>query len=623
MTVIRSVALSAALVLPAFPPGALASEPAQLDLHSYANPEDVVVRHLDLDLQVRFESESIAGTATMTVARMRPDATSIVLDAKDLTIDRVETAGETGDFAPAVWLLGPSDALHGAPLKVSLPAAAKRVRVTYATSPQASALQWLEPAQTAGKAHPYLMTQGQAIHTRSWIPIQDTPQVRMTYTARIRTPRELFAVMSAENDPTAPRDGDYAFTMKQPIPAYLIALAVGDIVFEPLSPRTGVYAEPSTVKAAAREFVDTEKMIAATERLYGPYRWGRYDILVLPPSFPYGGMENPRLTFATPTILAGDKSLVALVAHELAHSWSGNLVTNATWEDFWMNEGFTTYLERRVVEELYGRERAEIEWALGIQEVTQEMAGFPVWQQALAGPAGMKDPDEIFSNVYYDKGALFLRALEEAAGRPRFDTWLRGFFDRHAFQSLTTDAFLADLRTHLFAGDAKLAGRVPLEAWLYGAGIPESAPKPSAPALAAIPAMARDWAAGKIAPSAIPVAKWSTQERLLFLRAVPLPLPAAKMEELDGVFGLAKSGNSEITFQYLMMAIASDYAPAQPRLEEFLTTMGRRKFVKPIFEALAKTPAGLARARAIYAKARSGYHPITQAAADLALKGAS
>jgi aminopeptidase N len=620
----RLVLLLAASILALLPsthaPGA---EAVQVDTQSYSNPEDVVVRHLDLDLEVRFDSKSLAGTATLTIERKRSEAASLMLDTKTLDISKVETAGDSGDFAGAVWLLGPDDPILGAPLKVSLPPGAKRVRVTYATRPQASALQWLEPSLTAGKKHPYLMTQGQAIHTRSWIPLQDTPQVRHTYAARIRTPRDLVAVMSAENDPSAVRDGDYSFTMKQPIPAYLIALAVGDIAFAPLSKRAGVYAEPSVVQAAAREFVDTEKMIAATEKLYGPYRWDRYDILVLPPSFPYGGMENPRLTFATPTILAGDRSLVSLIAHELAHSWSGNLVTNATWDDFWMNEGFTTYLQRRIVEQLYGREQAEIEWALGKREVEGEMAKFPVWQQALAGPTGTKDPDEVFSDVPYEKGALFLRAIEEAAGREKFDVWLRGYFDRHAFRSLTTDDFLADLNANLLSRDPAIAKRVPMDAWLYGPGLPAGAPNPSAPALVQIPAMAADWAAGKLPSSKVPVSSWSTQERLLFLKAIPPPIPAAKMAELDSAFGLSRSGNSEITFQYLMMAIANDYAPAYAKLEEFLATMGRRRFVKPLFEELAKTPAGLARARAIYAKTRSSYHPITAAAADIALKGTS
>jgi leukotriene-A4 hydrolase len=335
------------------------------DFHSYANPAAVRVRHVDLDWNVLFDQKMLKGTAVLTVDRMSLNE-PLILDTRDLNIEKVETSADGRSYLPATFTIGANDKILGAPLTIPLPAKATRVRINYSTSPGASGMQWLEPAQTAGKKEPFVFTQSQAIHARSWIPLQDTPAVRVTYTARVRTPRQLIAVMSAENLSGAARDGAYSFRMRQPIPSYLIALAVGDLRFQRLGPRTGVYAEPSVIGLAAKELSDTEKMVVATERLYGPYRWGRYDILVLPPSFPYGGMENPRLTFATPTILAGDKSLVSLVAHELAHSWSGNLVTNATWRDFWLNEGFTTYLERRILEAVYGHAREEMEAALGL-----------------------------------------------------------------------------------------------------------------------------------------------------------------------------------------------------------------------------------------------------------------
>jgi aminopeptidase N len=277
-----------------------------------------------------------------------------VLDTRDLDIQKAESSRDGSSWANALFSLAPPDKILGSALSITLPDDATRVRISYTTRPQASGLQWLDPPQTAGKKDPFLFTQSEAIHARSWIPLQDSPQVRITYRAHVRTPKNLMAVMSANNDLKAARDGDYEFEMPQPIPSYLIALAVGDLFFAPISPRTGIWAEPPVVGKAAREFADLEAMIRAAEELFGPYHWDRYDVLVLPPSFPFGGMENPRLTFATPTVLAGDKSLVALVAHELAHSWAGNLVTNATWRDFWLNEGFTVYLERRIVEKVFG-----------------------------------------------------------------------------------------------------------------------------------------------------------------------------------------------------------------------------------------------------------------------------
>jgi aminopeptidase N len=544
-------------------------------------------------------------------------------------------------YSPATFTIGVSDKILGAPLTIPLPAKATRVRIQYSTSPSASGLQWLEPAQTAGKKDPFIFTQSEAIHARSWIPLQDTPAVRITYTAHVRTPRNLLAVMSAENLSGPARDGDYRFRMQQAIPSYLIALAVGDLRFRSLGPRTGVYAEPHTIDLAARELSDTEKMVVATERVYGPYRWGRYDILVLPPSFPYGGMENPRLTFATPTILAGDKSLVSLVAHELAHSWSGNLVTNATWRDFWLNEGFTTYLERRILEAVYGRPREEMEAALGLRDLNEEIATLEDRDEIMHIDLKGRDPDDGSTDIPYEKGALFLRHLEETFGRARFDQFLKSYFNHFAFQSITTDQFVAYLQANLLDKDPGLAAKVPVDEWINKPGLPATAPKPTSPAFVRVEEQAKRWLSREIPVAKLPTARWTTQEWLHFLKfvqdrfeppAVPtgstdaqvshlsLAETAKLMAELDLSFQLSRSGNSEIAFQWLLMSIRNRYEPAYPRLEEFLLTIGRRKFIKPLYEELAKTPEGKVRALAIYRRARPTYHPIAVTSIDDVLK---
>ena len=361
-------------------------------------------------------------------------------------------------------------------------------------------------------------------------------------------------------------------------------------------------------------------MIAATEKLYGAYRWDRYDILILPPSFPFGGMENPRLTFATPTILAGDKSLVSLVAHELAHSWSGNLVTNARWSDFWLNEGFTTYLERRIVEELYGRARAEMEAALGRRTLDEELARFDPRDQVLRIDLTGRDPDDGFTQVPYEKGALFLRALEEAAGRAEFDRFVRSYFDRFAFKSITTDDFLAYLNANLLNKNPQIAARVAAAKWIDAPGLPDSAPLPTSTAFDLIERTAQSFAEGRTAATSIDASKWTTQEWLHFLQKLPATLTTAQMSELDAAFKLTARGNSEIAHQWLLIAIRNDYAPAYPRLAEYLKTIGRRKLVKPLYEQLVKTPEGIRRAQAIYAEARAGYHPITIATIDTIVK---
>ena len=551
-----------------------------MDVHSYSRPGEARVRRLHLDLELDFDRHELRGTAELHFDR-KPGA-ELILDTRDLRIDAVDKAVH--------WELGPPDPILGAPLRI-VPGDSDSVCVRYATSPAASGLQWLEPGQTAGKRLPFLYTQSQAIHARSWIPLQDSPGVRVTFSANVKAPPGVQVCMGAERL----RDGH--FRMEQPIPSYLIALAAGDLHFRELGPRSGVYAEPPLIDAAAYEFGDTEAMIGAVEQLYGPYRWGRYDVLVLPPSFPFGGMENPRLTFATPSILTGDRSLVSLVAHELAHSWSGNLVTNATWNDFWLNEGFTVYVERRILEKVYGRDRAEMEAMLGRGELDRAMEDLPecdrVLQQDLAG----RDPDEGCTQVPYEKGALLLRTIERAVGRQRFDVWLRGYFDRFAFQSITTAQFLDDLRNHL--PEAPDIG-----AWMRTPAIPEGAAEPESDALARAERAESD------------SAKWSTHEWLHYLRTRRDPDMAA----LDREFRFTQSRNSEILAEWLLMAVRAGYQPAYPRLEEFLSGTGRRKFIRPLYAELLKTPEGRQRAEAIYARARAGYHPIAQATIDTLMK---
>jgi leukotriene-A4 hydrolase len=605
------------------------------DAHSYSNPQSVKVTHVDLDWNVLFDKKILRGTATLMVERVGELKTRLgylILDTRDLTIEKVETSTSGARYFKAEFSLGATDKILGAPLNITMPSGTKFVRVHYATSPTASGLQWLEPAQTAGKKTPFMFSQAQAIHARSFIPIQDSPQVRITYTARVRTPKNLLAVMSAEgNSQTSARGGDYRFKMTRPIPSYLIAIAVGDLQFRSLGRRTGVYTEPATLEKAAFELSDTEKMVAATEKIYGAYRWGRYDLLVLPPSFPFGGMENPMLTFATPTILAGDKSLVSLVAHELAHSWSGNLVTNATWRDFWLNEGFTTYLERRIIEAVYGLPRREMEATLGKRGLLEEMADLDERDEILYVDLKGRDPDEGFTGVPYEKGALFLRWLEEKVGRAKFDKFVRGYFDAHAFQSITTETFVNYLQKNLI--DKQMSGggytsatlmtmvkREDVDEWIYKAGLPKNAPEPKSDAFEKVEAQAQNFASGKVAASAIQARAWTTQEWLHFLKSLPQDAGAQKMSELDRAFSLTKIGNSEIAFQWLLMSIKNNYAAADARLEEFLINIGRRKFVKPLFAELAKTEKGMTRAKAIYAKARPGYHPITQASIDEILK---
>ncbi len=618
---------SAAFLMLAAAPFAALADTASPDPHSFSRPDEVAVRHLELDLTVDFPNRRLSGSATLTIERGHlnapsgtgaPAAGTLRLDSRDLEIAAVYLDSST---TPAPFTLAPAVPILGQELAIALAPETRTVRIDYRTRPEAGALQWLTPEQTAGGKTPFLFTQSQAILARTWVPCQDSPGVRMTYGATIRVPTGLLALMSAANPTRKNADGAYHFEMNRPIPSYLLALAVGDLEFRPFSGRAGVYAEPATLAKAAWEFADTEKMIGAAEKLYGPYRWERYDLLVLPPSFPYGGMENPRLTFATPTILAGDRSLVALVAHELAHSWSGNLVTSATWNDFWLNEGFTVYFESRIMEALFGRDYSEMQAQLSKRELEEALreAGAGSRETWLFANLDGRDPDDAPGAIVYDKGYFFLRALEEAVGRESWDRFLRGYFEQHAFRSMTTAGFIAYLQQNLLAGAPAAAQKVDVLAWVYGPGLPAGAANPQSPAFARVDVELARLAAGTPAASLV-TARWVTQQWQHFLRNLPPTTDPARLAEVDAAFHFTASGNAEILADWFLRAIVASYRPAYPALERFLVSVGRRKFLMPLYGALARTPEGLALAQRIYAQARPGYHPVAQVSLDGLLK---
>ena len=578
---------------------------AQDDPHSYSAPSKAKVTHLNLDLQVDFENQQLSGLALWDIDVT--EGREIIFDVKDMQIRSVRSGDE---FLP--FQLGPSDELLGQALRVWLPQGAKKVEIAYVTRAEASALQWLAPVQTAGKKHPFLFTQSQAILARSWIPCQDTPGVRFTYNAWVTVPKDLLALMSAENPTQKNSKGVYSFQMPQAIPSYLMALAVGDLEFQSLGEVTGIYAEPSMLKASAYEFAETEKMVGVAEGLYGSYRWGRYDMLVLPPSFPFGGMENPRLTFLTPTVIAGDRSLTSLIAHELAHSWSGNLVTNANWNDFWLNEGFTVYLERRIMEDLYGKSYATMLSQLGFGDLKHTLEETDSKDTHLKLDLKDRDPDEGLSDIAYEKGYFFLTHLESKVGRKKFDRFLRSYFDDNAFGTTTTAAFLSRVNRELGAD-------LDVDAWVFSPGLPSDFRAPSSERFKKVDFQRLAFLAGA-SPESLRTKDWSTHEWLRFLRLLPADLSIGQMTALDRAFAFSDSGNSEILAQWLATAIHVGYEPAYPALENFLTTVGRRKFLTPLYKGLVKTPEGLRRARSIYAKARPNYHSVAVGTIDEVVK---
>lgn len=587
-----------------------------IDPHTFARPDEAVVKHLDLDIKVNFDTKQISGKASWSINNLAK-TDRIIFDTKLMEIQEV-TAGK--DEKETKFSLGDADPILGKPLTISITAADTLVHIYYTTSKDAGALQWLEPQQTSGKKLPFLFTQSQPILARSWVPAQDGPGIRFTYNATVTVPKELMAVMSAENPQEKNADGIYHFKQTHPIPSYLLALAVGDLTFKPIDERTGVYAEPAMLEKSAWEFAEMGKMVTAAEKIYGPYRWGRYDVLVLPPSFPYGGMENPNLTFATPTIIAGDRSLVALVAHELAHSWSGNLVTNSTWNDMWLNEGFTVYFQHRIMEALYGPDEQKMQEVLSRQDMAAAVKdkGDTSKDTHLKGNYAGRDPDEGSSDIVYDKGFAFLQTIEAAVGRYRFDTFLKKWFNANAFQSRNTEQFLDYLNKELIKGDKSLSDKIMVDAWVYGPGIPKNIPASVSENFNKIDSVIANLR--KVPVAGLSKKIKSTNEKLYFLSHLPTDLSADEMAKLDSEFNFTRSGNSEVQAAWYVHAIAHEYKPAYPYIEKFLTEVGRRKFLRPLYKQMIKTPGGKEWAKRIYVKARANYHPVSYTTIDELLK---
>lgn len=585
------------------------------DPHSYSQLDHCSVHHMKLVLRTDFAKKSVTGTVRYDFDLKQGN--QLILDVKDLDIHKVYLEDRGGPGLQ--YQVSQPDPILGSSLTITLPENHQNhVHVVYSSRPSSAAVQWLDAHQTKDKKLPFMYTQGQAILTRTWIPCQDSPGARVTYDADIKVPSQMMAVMSAKNPTQKDPQGKYAFTMPQPIPPYLIALAVGEFEFAPVGPETGVYAEPSVLDAAVYEFGKMQKMLDAAEELYGPYQWERYDVLVLPPSFPFGGMENPRLTFVTPTILAGDRSLTALIAHELAHSWSGNLVTNATWDDFWLNEGFTVYFERRIMEEIYGEEYMNMLALLGYQDLEHEVddLGEHSHDTHLKLDLTNRDPDDGMTDIAYEKGAYFLTLLEEKVGREKFDAFLKKYFADHKFKTMNTEDFVTYLKKELIQPNNL---EVNLEDWIYGPGIPDNVPKPSSDRFQKVEdtyALLKD---GKL-PSSQITSKWTTHEWLHFLRYLPESLDRKVLLNMDQTYELTNSGNSEIQaawFEYALNNGMGDHI--EESLSEFLIRVGRRKFLTPLYRAMVENDMET-EAKEIYEQARPNYHSVSRNTLDKLLK---
>jgi leukotriene-A4 hydrolase len=594
------------------------------DSHSYANIEQIRTQHLHLDIEVNFEAKTVSGVARHEMADH--DAKVAIFDIKALDIQKVTLGKE--DEIGTDFELGDSDEILGRPLKVKIKPDTKYINIYYSTTDETQAIDWLDPILTTGKKHPFMYTQGQAILTRSWIPIQDSPTNRITYSADVKVPNELMAIMSAENPKKKSEDGSYHFEMQQKIPAYLIAIAVGDLTYTKLGSRSGIYSEPELAEACEYEFTDLPKMVDAAEGLYGTYQWDQFDMVILPYSFPFGGMENPRLTFANPTLIAGDQSLVSVVAHELAHSWSGNLVTNATWNDFWMNEGFTVYFENRIMEALYGEEIANIHKYIEFQDLTATVEDMENGEHPedthLKLHLHERDPDEGMTDIAYVKGAFFLRTLEQEVGRKKFDAFLNKYFDSHAFETITTEDFVEYLNAELLEPN-KIDFNI--EEWIYQPGIPDNCIQIRSKRLEHMAELAEEVNNGEMifigADANLERGDFITQEWVAFIRALSDDISPETMAELDEKLAFSQSANGVIKLEWYQLAIRTGYKAARPHMRDHLLKIGRRWLIEGIYETLAESddPSDVEFAKAVFEEAKDNYHFVSRKSVEEILGG--
>ena len=586
------------------------------DTHSFSNPAAAVAKHLDLNIKVDFDTQTISGKASWQIENISK-GNEIIFDENTLNITKV-TLGD--DEKETKFELGKEVTFHGKPLHITIEPNTTKVNIYYNTTKESIALQWLKPEQTADKNKPFVFSQGESIWSRTWIPCQDSPGIRFTYNAKVTVPKDLMAVMSAVNPQQKNDTGVYTFKQEKAIPSYLLAIAVGDIEFKPIDNRTGVYAEHTVIEKAKWEFEELGKMINAAEKLFGPYQWGRYDVIVLPPSFPYGGMENPNLTFLTPTVLAGDRSLTSLLAHELGHSWSGNLVTNATWDDIWLNEGFTTYVEHRIGEEVFGIKETKMQDVLSRKSLKNNLdeIGNQSPDSRLKVETTGRNPDDGLSDIPYEKGYAFLQTVEAAVGRKKFDEFITNYFKNHAFQSITTEDFVAYFNKNLINGDKALADRIKLDDWVYKPGIPSNIITPISEDFNSIDNIQKTWRKNGVKGLSQKIK--STNEKQHFIDHFPSDLTTEEMVKIDKEFNFTNGGNFVVRRQWFIQAIQHQYKDAYPAIEQFLTSYSRTGSLLPLYKEMIKTPEGKTWAKQIYGKAKAGYHATTVQAVDSLLK---
>ena len=624
-------------------PGTVQTTMALSEPSSQSNPDDMRIVHSDIKMTVAFDRRVIVGIVTHHTRVVKETATQLILDTRGLQIASVSVNGRDAPFG-----MSQTHPVLGSQLVIEIPPQKEdeeqerevRVAIHYETAPESTALQWLSPTQTTGKKMPFLFSQCQAIHARSLIPCQDTPGVKFTYTLELVVPEGMVALASALLE--GQTGCTYNFKQPQPIPSYLLGIAVGDLRSIDLSPVTRVWAEPLVVDSAAFEFADTPKFLEAAESIAGDYVWQRYDLLILPSSYPYGGMENPCVSFLTPTLLAGDRSLANVVVHELSHSWTGNLVTNKEWRSFWLNEGFTVFLERKILGLLYGDSMYNFHATQGLiklQKTVRDLGADNPFTRLVPDLSGGVDPDDAFSAIPYEKGFYFLHYLQSIAGGAKvFEPFLKAYLRHFQDTPVGTEDFKAYYLNTFTNTEA--VHDIDWETWLYGLGMPPSVNSYDGMLVEASNALAVKWHTVDVLGVGLSTIEvegvgphdldgWSSPQIAAFLDKLGelrsmRPLHTSVTRKMNGYYSLDASTNSEILCSWLLLCIKARDRAIYGTLKDFLLRQGRMKYIRPLYKNLMKSgdSEAVGLAKEVFELGRQGYHPIAakMVAADLGLR---
>ena len=601
----------------------LISKTNQKELNTFSNYDIIFQTNINVHFIVDFDNKKVDGEVTISFKALE-DGEVIILDTKSLIIKSIkDNTGNELDFKLDNYYRLES---HGVPLKIYKEYSKDDtfdITIEYSTTKDCMAIDWLEPEQTSGGKYPFMYSQCQSILCREMLPIQDTPAVKMPVQISITVPEELIGLAAGlfVEEINNGNNKTFIYALDIPIPSYLIAIAAGDIGSQNVSERCTIYAEKTVVEKAAWEFSDTEKFLKIAENYIGEYVWEQYNILVLPPSFPFGGMENPTLTFLTPSLIAGDKSLVSVVAHEISHSWTGNLVTNENWPDFWLNEGFTMFIERKILSSHKDKDMAKLDAMVGLSNLKADIIAFGESKSFSSLEPNLlgRNPDDAFNKVPYEKGFNLLYYLENKVNNDDiFQKFMRSYIDKFkkgVVKYMDFRTFFETFIKNNVKDWEKILNDIDWDTWVFAPGFPPVENDFSNKYADEVDQAVKDFYENKLGDDFVKKFKdWFTLLKQNFLNKIKesdIELSETQLEFLNEKLELIQGKyNVEVSCSYYLTVLYHGTLSTkfEESLVDFLGKHGRINYIRPLFSALARRNKELA--IKTLDKYRNFYHSI-------------